>query len=312
MTNEINSINNNSNNQEGNNTMTTKSISIVNLKNANNNNVVNAIRAKFGANIDNLNIFPYQSNTAPVQFKFHKDNKRLFVEYPAFNAVVTPDYANIYLKRDGEGFPSICYKVSKKNVESVLTNDVLNNYINTPVTDIATFLESSLTNETRAVMDNLEITVLVRILEKEKTEGKKEYSYANLFDLIRSKMAESKDIGYLEKLNKTCVMMWETYSNPTNLSFKAIELFAKTEKVVKTATTKTPKAPKAVKNTVVEKAKAEKVKKEAVKTAIKESTVISEFKNPEEVPVLENINDGSENQRVEINEELVAGIIDSI
>lgn len=308
---------------EVNTTVTTNKITIVNIKNNNNLNTANALRAKFGSNIDGFNIFPYQNGVAPVQFKFHKDNKRLFVEYPSFMAIVTPDYTNMYLKKQGEPFPSICYKVKKANVEELVSNDIINTYINSDASDITTFLESNLTNESKVVMDNLEISVLLRILEKEKTETKQEYTYSRLFDLIRSKFTESKDCGYLEKLCKTCVMLNQTYFDTTKLEFGAIDLFPKVkqEKLFKEPKApkepKTVKAPKAVKakETKVnnaEEAKLEKARKEAEKEAVKVSEVIPEFTNPVNVPVLKNVNDEPKKDDKEIDEKAVASIIDSI
>lgn len=290
------------------------SISIINIKHANNLNAVNAIRANIGSNIDAFNIFPYQVGANLVQFKFHKDGKRLFIEYPAFMATITPDYANIYLKKQGEPFPSICYKVKKANVEEKLSgNEILDNYINTPVADLTAFLESELTNESKAVMDNLDISVLLRILEKERNETKKEYSYAKVFDLIRSKINETKDVGYLEKLCKTCVMLRATFIDGNITTFESIPLF---QKETKSATPKAPKVkqPKVTKekeNKAMEEAQKEIKHKEEVKAVIKESSQIKPFTNPIEVPVLKNINEGQEKE-VTINETMVESIIDSI
>lgn len=331
MSNEIN--NTNTTNTQA---TSTNKLSIINLKNENNLKVTNDLRTKFGSGIDNLNIFPYQRGVAPVQFKFHKDNRRLFVEYPTFMAVVTPDYVNLFLKKDGEPFPSICYKVTKKQVsEKVSDNEILDGYVNTKVTDVATFLESELTNESKVVMDNLEISVLLRILEKEKTEGSK-YTYSKVFDLIRSKINESKDCGYLEKLCKTCVMLNATFADATLLNFAPIDLFPKEvkqpkEKVVKQpkepkAKVATPKvakakpatkkaAPKVTKEkleTAIAKAKEDQIVKEETKAMIQEAAVIKEFKNPTDVPTLENVDTEVKHEPVKINEELVESIIDSI
>lgn len=327
MSNEIN--NTNTTNTQATST-TLNNITIINIKNENNLQTVNSLRSKLGNNVDNFNILPYQSGAALVQFKFHKDNRRLFIEYPAFLATITPDYINLFLKKVGEPFPSICYKVKKNQVaEKVTNNEILNGYINIKVNDVVTFLESELTNESKVVMDNLEISVLLRILEKEKLEGGK-YTYSRVFDLIRSKINESKDCGYLEKLCKTCVMLNATFADASILNFSAIDLFPKEEKQPKAKAAKEPKAPKETKvketttkktatkvteeklETAIAKAKEEQVIKEETKAIIQESEVIKQFINPTEVPVLENIETESKYEPVVINEDLVNSIIDSI
>lgn len=336
MSNEI--INNNTNTTSTTNNAqatTGNNITIINLKHENNLSIVNTLRTQFGNGIDNLNIFPYQNGVKMVQFKFHKDNKRMFVEYPAFMATITPDYATLFLKKDGEPFPSVAYRVHKRSVaEKVTANATLNEYINTKVTDIPTFLESELTNESKVVMENLEISVLLRILEKEKTENTK-LTYNRVFDLIRSKINESKDCGYLEKLCKTCVMLNVTFADKSLVNFNSIELFPKEQKVVakvvkepKMPTVKEPKAPKATTtakpkkavakvtkeklDTAITKAKEDKAVKEETKKIIEEAKTIKEFTNPTEVPTLENIETEVKPQAITINENMVDSIIDSI
>lgn len=254
---------------------TKNTITLINLKDPNNSVFVEKLRAKLGNAIDNITIFAYQNGVQPLAHKFHAKQNKLFVSYPRFNMMTTSSGVFLYLKRIGENFPSVCYRIKKSDVKTKLSNDEINNYINETV-DTEKFLEDIITNETKVVMDNLKISVLIKAIEKIKKADETDngpITYARLFDMIRTKLDEVVDSGYLDLLNRTCVMIWETWSNPANVNFKYKTITPEPKKKQKVFT----------KNTSSD---------SIIKDIVKEPKVmIPEFTKPVETPKLENVID---------------------
>ena len=270
-------------------------ITIINLEHESNKPLVEKLRGKLGKIIDNMPLFAYQNGVEHQQYKVHEKQNRLFMEYPRFNLMTTPTAIYLYLKREGEGFPSVCWKIKKSDVKTVLTVKEINEYINQTV-DYKNMLESTLTNETIVVIDNLKVTVLIKTLEKQREQSKTTsdpITYSKLYDLIRSKFDEVLDSGYLDLLNKVCVMMWETWSNPTNVNFEAKEIKKEVKSVVKKE-----QKPKVDAKKEPAKVKEQAVKEEATKKEVTEvehpkvvtPKTIPGFSAPANVPNLENVN----------------------
>ena len=220
-------------------TTTTNNIVIVNLKATENASMVEKLRTKLGNAVDYITTFAFQAGSEPLMYRAHDKQKKVFVEYPRFNLITTPNAIYLYLKREGESMPSACYKIKKSDCPVRLVSDAINAYINETV-DNKAFLESELTNETIVVFDNLKVGVLIKTVEKDKAKAENMQggtTYARMFDLIREKLNEVVDSGYLDLLNKTCVMMWQTFNDTKNLNFEPLEIVV--EKVAKE-----PKAPK--------------------------------------------------------------------
>ena len=261
-------------------------ITIVNINNESNKNLVEKLRAKLGKMVDSLPLFAFQNGVEPIQYRFHEKQNRLFIEYPRFNMMTTPTAIFLYLKRIGESFPSSCYKIKKTDVKTILTVDEVNNYINETF-DPKSFIESTITNETNVVIDNLKVGVLIKTLTKDNTTEKNTdpLTYNRLFDLIRSKFNTVADSGYLDLLNKTCVMMWETWSNPSSVNFEPKELKKEKAEKVKTTTPVTKKTTK--KNETKENGSGDTVIKDNVEKV--EKGTIPTFTPPTETPTLENV-----------------------
>lgn len=279
-------------------TMSTKrNITIVNLKDPSNATLVEKIRVKLGNVVDNITIFAFQNGVEPISYKYHEKQKKLFVMYPSFNLITTNTVVQLYLKRDGETFPSKCYKIKKSDVKDKLISQEINDYINEEFDPIP-YLESVLTNETIVVFDNLKVGVLIKTIEKEKEKSDGmdgQTTYARMFDLIGSKMNEVLDSGYLDLLNKTCVMMWQTWNDPTSLNFEPCKIDKKKEKASTPKTDVKRVAPKVEKTEELEKEKA-----------------IPTFVNPDVTPPLENLNEAKEPESVEVDQEAVNKVIEEI
>jgi len=284
-------------------TTTNNNIVIVNLKATENATMVEKLRGKLGAAVDYITIFAFQAGSEPLMYRAHDKQKKVFVEYPRFNLITTPNAIYLYLKREGESMPSACYKIKKSDCPVRLVSEEINKYINETV-DNKAFLESELTNETIVVFDNLKAGVLIKTVEKDKAKAENmqgSTTYARMFDLIREKLNEVVDSGYLDLLNKTCVMMWQTFNDTKNLNFEPLELViekVKEPKKTKEATTETkPQATKKVKE----------VKEKPV------ATPEAEFVKPENTPVLENIYDEQKGaEEVKVDEAAVQAVVDSI
>jgi hypothetical protein len=266
------------------------SIKIINLKNETNQVIVEKLRSKLGSNIENTSLFAYQNGVEPISYKFHEKQKRFMVEYPRFNMITSPSAIYLYLKRIGETFPSKCYKIKKNDVPNVESFDEINRYINEEV-DVVPMLESELKNETLLVMDNLKIGVLIKTIEKERSKSDEvagAITYNDLFEIIRGKFSDVVDSGYLDLLNKTCVMIWETFNNPSSVNFEAIEI---------------NKPKKETKKNKADKAKvATEPKKE----------VPESFEKPNDFVKLENINDKEDVKEIEVDEELAKKTLEEV
>jgi len=249
-------------------------ITIVNLTDPKNLPIFEKLKAKLGAMTDELTLFAYQNGIEPLSYKYHEKQKRLFVEYPRFNMLANAKQVVLYLKRNGEAFPSKCFKIKKTEIKTSLTSEAINEYINETV-DVRTYVDSPLNNEINVVMDGLKVNVLLKAIEKErKVSGATgPITYAVLYDMIRSKFDEVVDCGYLELLNKTCVMMWQTYDDPSAVIFKALS--TKIDKANPPQTKASGSSDTIIKNIVKE----------------SKPKVIPEFTNPSQTPVLENILD---------------------
>jgi hypothetical protein len=266
------------------------SIKILNLRNENNKVIVEKLRDKLGSNIENTALFAYQNGVEPISYKFHEKQKRFMVEYPRFNMITSPSAIYLYLKREGESFPSKCYKIKKTDVINNLeTFDEINNYINEKV-DVTPMLESTLKNETILVLDNLRIGVLLKNIEKERAKAEEvggAITYNDLFEIIRSKFCDVIDSGYLDLLNKTCVMIWETYNDPSSVNFEALEI------------NKPKKDTKKIKSSKKTNATPVNENKEAPQ----------DFVKPESFEELENVNDPKEMNEVEIDNTMVENVL---
>ena len=278
-------------------TETTKNqITFINLKNPENASFLDKLRSKIGPVIDDLSLYAFQHGQELLSFKYHEKQKKLFAIYPSFNLISSQTSMNIYLKRKGEKFPTKSYKVKKTDVKKTLEVDEINDYINESVV-IEDMLKTPLKNETILVLDNLKIGVLLKNIEKEKVKAKitTPTTYEMVYDMIDLKLNEVLDSGYLNLLNMTCVMMYQTFTDSKNIEFKSNELNIK--------------APKKETKSKVKKSK------DKVKDSGKDETPIPEFSKPnvEDLKPLKNINDIEiESDKVEINKETVNSILSDI